>query len=69
MNLKIKKSNRSAGFYFHKMPRLGASKCKRLALKHISKECGKNKFFSKNYIQIESKIIQDRFYDYTYLQI
>jgi len=59
--LEIQKRNRGKGKYFHKA-RLGQSKTRLLAFKHICMECGENKFYTKNYLPFESKILQLEFY-------
>ena len=39
------------------MPNVGGNKAKRIAFKDITEECGEGKFYTRNYICIESRII------------
>jgi hypothetical protein len=54
---------KNKGHYFHKA-RLGQSLCKSIAFKDISKECGKDKFYSMNYLGIESQVLSLKVFDY-----
>lgn len=52
MNLNVQKDKRSIK-YFQKVKGFASEKARRIASLDISKECGKDKFYSKNYISLE----------------
>jgi len=58
----VKRDCRSKGYYFDRMPRIGAKKCKQFAFKDISKEC-------KNYISREWQIMRLHEIDVTLFSI
>jgi len=58
MNLEIEIDKRNNGFHYHKNKGIKSSKeCKLQALKDITLECGENKFYNKNYIYCESRVL------------
>lgn len=58
MNLDIEKSKRNRGISFHKCKGIkNITDAKKIALKDITEECGENKFYTKNYVNIESEIL------------
>jgi len=42
----------------HVLPHIGSKKVKALALRDITKECGKNNAFSHNYVIVEWKVMR-----------
>lgn len=60
MKLDIEIDSRNNGKFFHKNKGIsGASKCKLLALRDITKECGINKFYTQNYLNKESAVLEN----------
>ena len=58
MILKIETDKRNNGCFFHKNKGIkGATECKYIALKDITSECGEGKFFTRNYINSESQVL------------
>lgn len=58
MNLEIEINERNNGKFFHKNKGIdGATKCKQIALKDITKDCGEGKFFTRNYINSECAVL------------
>lgn len=58
MNLDMYVCNRNVSGQYHKVPHgINATSAKRIASIDISKECGEGKFYSKNYLSLESKIL------------
>ena len=60
MNLNIEKHSRkiNKGFFFHKCKGIkDISSVKSIALRDISEECGENKFYTKNYVNIENRVL------------
>jgi len=57
-NLDIIKGDRCYTDSFHKS-RVGGTLTKEIAMRDITKECGENKFYSKNYIPIEFLVLQN----------
>jgi len=58
--VKIYKSKRKdlKGRFHHKMPRIGATKAKKAALKDISDHCKENGGFTRNYVHVEYLVLQ-----------
>jgi hypothetical protein len=69
MDLTIKKDSKARGLYFHKMPRVGASKTKKLAFSDISEEFGPLGFFTQNYIHREAEVLNSLKFDFKYITI
>lgn len=55
---KVKKNKKAKGIYFHKSTGIKCTHTKRQAMLGITKECGKDKFFKRNYIGIEFKVLK-----------
>jgi len=56
LNIEIHKENMTGAF--HKAKGFNCTKSKNYASKDISKECGIDGFYSRNYIGLESKVLQ-----------
>ena len=59
----IKIDLKNKGHYFHKA-RLGQSKCKQIAMRDITNECGIDRFYTINYLGIENKVLSLNIFDY-----
>lgn len=57
MDLSIKKSKEYSK-YHHRTGGIKSSHTKSQALKDISSECGKNKFYTQNYIILEKRVLE-----------
>lgn len=58
MNLDIEISDRNNGVFYHKNKGIKSSiECKSIALKDITEECGENKFYTRNYVHVESRVL------------
>lgn len=58
MDLRIKKDKRNTGKYFFRNGGIKSNaEIKSIASREISSECGKDKFFNKNYLVIESVVL------------
>jgi len=66
----IHRSQNAAGKYHQRGIRNGeVTKTKAAAMKDISRECGRDKMFHKNYLTLEAAIMQTSEYDFEYLPI
>lgn len=60
MNLEIEIDKRNTGKFYQKNKGVKSSfECRRQAILDITKDCGDGKFFSKNYISIESQVLDN----------
>lgn len=58
LNLKIEIDKRNNGAFFQKNKGIkGATSCKSQALLDITKDCGEGKFFTQNYLNKESRVL------------
>jgi hypothetical protein len=58
MNLDIEKDKRNNGSFYHKSKGIKSCvACKSLALKDITEECGTDKFYTRNYVNVESRVL------------
>lgn len=66
----IHHSSRAAGKYHQRGMRNGeVQKAKSLASRDISRECGENKMFSRNYIIVEYAILENTKIDFDFQEI
>jgi len=69
IDTELRKNERNRGYFFHKMPRVGASKVKQAALRDITKECGNGKLFNQNYLFSEKLVLDSVWFDFEYFPI
>lgn len=68
IDLRLKKCQANNGYYYHKIPRIEATKCKAQASRDISEACLEG-FYTVNYLSREYQIMQTAPYDWQYIQI
>ena len=69
MKYNIKKSARNTGKFFHKSPNIKCSHAKSQASKDITKCCNEEFFFTRNYIAIERRVLNNCSRKLTVLEI
>ena len=67
-DLSVHTSGRNHKFH-HRGIRGDVSRTKAAAMRDISRECGKDKMFSKNYLSMEYAIMESAECDFDYLSI
>jgi hypothetical protein len=70
IDLSIRKNEKNTGKFYQKSPYgIDCKKTKAIALRDITKECGSNKLFTRNYVPIEYRILELSEYDFIYIPI
>ena len=57
LSISIGKDERANGLFFHRNGKIKSSHTKRETMRDISKECGENKLYNRNYIGVEYLVL------------
>ena len=65
IDLSVEKDRRNNGYHFRKAPSgLDITTARSQAAKDITEECGEDKYFSRNYVNIESVVVSMQLRDF-----